>query len=134
MDFGRMLDGWIDAHGVEDKDGATPEDRTDAIAESARIRALPPQDSIDLHGLTAREAEAALRRFLAASSSRGLSKILVIHGKGGHSAGGAAVLAGVVRQVLERSAVAGSFGLADRKSGGSGATWVALRRVISRGR
>lgn len=140
MDFGEMLDGWMDRHGVEDKDGrvgggeggagdAARRPRAELIVEAAQVRAMAPQDSIDLHGLTAKEAEAALRRFLSGSAARGLSKVLVIHGKGSHSAEGPGVLPGVVRRVLEASSVAGSFGYADRKSGGTGATWVALRKA-----
>jgi hypothetical protein len=86
-----------------------------------------PQDVLDLHGLTGREAEEALRRFIGSMRNRGLRKGLIIHGKGLHSADGS-VLAPLVRTFLEKSAEIGEFGRASRKDGGSGATWFILRQ------
>lgn len=138
-DFGSLLDRWIDEHGIPDKDANQPADEAPqtpkgaagpagaaGAANAARLRVLQPQASLDLHGMTARDAERELVRFLAVSASRGLEKVLVIHGKGNHSKGDQ-VLGSVVRRVLESSEIAGSFGHPDRKSGGSGATWAVLR-------
>lgn len=85
-----------------------------------------PQDILDLHGLTGREAGEDLNRFIQSMRHRGLRKGLIIHGKGLHSAEGS-ILAPLVRGYLEKSAEIGEFGQATRKDGGSGATWFILR-------
>jgi DNA-nicking Smr family endonuclease len=87
---------------------------------------LPPQAELDLHGLSAPEAEAALAAFVREARASGLSKVLLIHGKGNHSPG-PPVLEGVVRSFLERCPHTGAFGKADRRRGGRGATWVRIR-------
>ena len=66
--------------------------------------------------------------------ARGLSKVLLIHGKGNHSPG-QPVLERVVRNFLEKCPHTGAFGKADRKRGGQGATWVRIRpKTSARGR
>jgi DNA-nicking Smr family endonuclease len=91
-----------------------------------RMRPREPQAELDLHGLTVGEAKAALQRFLRDSRARGLEKVLIIHGKGNHSRG-QPVLEATVRAWLESSSLAGAFGRAERRHGGSGATWVIVR-------
>ena len=86
-----------------------------------------PQDTLDLHGLTGREARHAMAGFFSSMQNRGLRKGLIIHGKGMHSTEGS-VLAPLVRQYLEMSSEIGGFGRASRKDGGSGATWFILRQ------
>lgn len=86
----------------------------------------PAESTLDLHGLTAEEARGAVEEFLKASKRRGYRKILIIHGKGYHSAGKPVLKAEVIK-ILERSPFAGEFGTADRKEGGSGAVWVLLK-------
>jgi DNA-nicking Smr family endonuclease len=89
---------------------------------------LEPQATLDLHGMNSREAEQALENFVLLSRRRGLRKVLIVHGKGHHSQG-EPVLLRVVRRYLEKSPYTGAFGSADRKHGGSGATWVVVRKV-----
>ncbi len=60
----------------------------------------PPQESLDLHGCTALEAEGRTRRFVEEAGRRGLRTLRVITGKGLHSPGGKAVLPDVVEQQL----------------------------------
>jgi DNA-nicking Smr family endonuclease len=91
-----------------------------------RLRRREPQAELDLHGMTVVEAKAALERFLRDSRARGLEKVLIIHGKGHHSHGNP-VLEMTVRAWLESSSLAGAFGRAERRYGGSGATWVIVR-------
>ncbi len=86
-----------------------------------------PQDVLDLHGQTGREAREAMAGFIRSMYHRGLRKGLVIHGKGLHSAEGS-VLTPLVREYLEMSREVGVFGRAARKNGGSGATWFILRQ------
>jgi hypothetical protein len=117
---------WLRVHGVEDKDENEIERPS---APSFRDR--PCDARIDLHGLKAAEAESALERFFEEASKRGFSKVLVIHGKGWHSMG-EAVLARLARDVAERSAYTGKILEADRKDGGRGAIYVAIRSRASR--
>jgi len=132
-DARRAMERWIASHGVSDKDAETretgDEDKSARIREVERLRRLKPQASLDLHGRTAVEAEALLTEFIASSSRAGLDKVLVIHGKGIHSSS-EPILYDLVRSVLERSDLAGSFGPADKESGGRGATWVLIRKKI----
>jgi DNA-nicking Smr family endonuclease len=128
------LAAWIDGHEVCDKDsGDSPalgaaELRAEREERARRFAALSPQASIDLHGMGAREAETALELFLEDSARRGLEKVLVVHGKGNHSAG-EPVLRRVARTTIEHCPWAGRSGEADRAQGGSGAVWVAIRKL-----
>lgn len=124
------LNHWLTMHGVEDKDTGRedgPDDRQRRIDEAERVRRMKPQAVLDLHGQSAAEAESSISRFLFDSSRRGLDKVLLIHGKGLHSAGDP-VMEDVVRKALENNSLAGSFGFADRNQGGRGATWVRLKK------
>ncbi len=47
----------------------------------------PPQEELDLHGLTAEEAEEALRRFVGRCRGINLATLRIITGKGLHSPG-----------------------------------------------
>lgn len=60
----------------------------------------PPQDELDLHGLTGPEAERATIHFLRATTSLRLRTIRIITGKGLHS-DGPAVLPDIVECKLE---------------------------------
>jgi Uncharacterized protein conserved in bacteria len=82
---------------------------------------------IDLHGLTAVEARAALRAFIAESIARHLTCVRVIHGKGRRSGPRGPVLKNVVNHWLQRSDDVLAFGSARAVDGGSGALYVLLR-------
>ena len=125
----RSLDLWLRRYGVDDKDLAAEDPPAAALraAQSRRLAALKPQGRIDLHGMSAEEAARELEDFLARSARAGLEKVLVVHGKGNHSAG-EPVLGKVARRIIEASPSAGRFGEAAREQGGSGALWVLLRR------
>ena len=146
MDFGEVLKRWEQApRGAGrslprvDMDAALerfpPDQRAQAGRRDAEPRAerrhpsdpdLPPQAELDLHGLSGLEAERAIEAFLLEARDRGLSKVLLIHGKGNHSLG-QPVLERVVRSFLEKCPYTGAFGKADRRLGGRGATWVRMR-------
>jgi len=83
---------------------------------------------IDLHGMTAAEAKAALRDFLSAAVQRHLSCVRIIHGKGRGSGPRGPVLKNVVNQWLQRIDVVLAFGSARPVDGGSGAIYVLLRQ------
>jgi DNA-nicking Smr family endonuclease len=132
-DARNALASWLDAYGVDDKDSRPPEAGDDEAAlrsareaERRRFLARKPEASIDLHGMTVSEAEAALSAFLEACARRGLEKVLVVTGKGIHSQG-EPVLGKISRRVIEASPWAGRYGVADAASGGGGALWVALK-------
>ena len=130
MNFGEILDKW-EAGGkraVADTDAAAQKNAAKKnMARASYIQSLPPQDSIDLHGMTQEEAWKALNDFVAAAKFKGLQKVLIIHGKGLHSAGSECVLSGLVKKFVEGDQRLGAFGPADKAHGGSGATWVAVR-------
>ena len=148
MDFGEILERWEKSQPPQsepksrprvDMDAALEHFPPDLTAQAERLAAdaqaagprrddpdLPPQAELDLHGLSAPEAETAIEAFVRDARARGLSKVLLIHGKGNHSPG-QPVLERVVRNFLEKCPHTGAFGTADRKRGGQGATWVRIR-------
>ena len=97
-----------------------------AAERRRRLRAQKPQRQLDLHGLTASEAEEKVERFLRDSRRDGLNKVLIIHGRGKHSKS-QPVLPRAVRKAIQASAHAGEYGAADKDYGGRGAIWVILR-------
>jgi DNA-nicking Smr family endonuclease len=123
----RALEAWLAEKGVRDKDAEAEGRRADRGLEARRLAELKPQALLDLHGMKAEEAKASIASFVEASSRQGLEKVLLIHGKGLHSAG-EPMLKKVARQVLEALPLAGRFGPADKADGGSGALWVLIRR------
>jgi DNA-nicking Smr family endonuclease len=127
MDFEDSLRRWLDRHGVEDKDSRGDIPTPSKIEEAERLRRISPQASLDLHGMRGAEAVPAIARFLAESARQGLEKVLIIHGKGIHSAENH-VMTDLVRRTLESEILAGSFGKAEKRWGGSGATWVVVRK------
>ena len=83
-----------------------------------------PQRSIDFHKagiLTNAEITALTKRFLERSSQAGLTKILIITGKGLHSQKGEAVIKPLVEKILQKNKFVKNFSWARRDRGGSGA-------------
>lgn len=137
-DFGRILDEWesgrrtrfeqeLERYPVVDKD-ARSSDGHDSVQPSVRPERLPVDDSIDLHGRTVEEAIVATEQFLGSSVTKGLKKVVVIHGKGRDGQG---ILKREIRAYLERHPSTGAMGYTRGPEGGRGALWVVLR---SRGR
>jgi len=86
------------------------------------------QAEIDLHGLTAAEAEAELHAFIKDCCARRLKCVRVVHGKGlGSGARGPVLKIGVNRWLSRWQEVA-AFCSAQRADGGTGAVYVLLRR------
>ena len=85
---------------------------------------------LDLHGLTREEALAALPRFLLSAQKKGQKAVLVITGKGNHSAEEPVLQQAVASWLREagRGPVL-EFAPAPREMGGSGAYVVFLRQL-----
>lgn len=92
-----------------------------------RDRRFQAQAEIDLHGLTREEALAGLARFMVNCQQRGLTHVLIIHGKGHHSIGGEGVLRGVVAAWLRQQHTVLASRPAGHGDGGSGATRVIIK-------
>ena len=82
---------------------------------------------MDLHGMTAVQARAALAEFIKESQGLGFSCVRVIHGKGRRSGPRGPVLKNVVNLWLRKCDVVSAFGSARPIDGGSGAVYVLLR-------
>jgi DNA-nicking Smr family endonuclease len=157
MNFGEILDRWEKSQGSGGKGAARrakprldmqvalerypPGEQDPEVHERQSLngRGLPSlkdlkaQAVLDLHGLSSAEAEEALDRFIRDSRSRGLTKVLIVHGKGLHSPG-QPVLQRVVQNYLEKCPHTGAFARANRAEGGRGATWVLIRGTGSSAR
>lgn len=130
MNFGDILQQWEAANGEKtfDKDAAAQTNETRKRMDTkSYVQKLAPQDAIDLHGMTQEAALKALDIFVANAKRKGLRKILIIHGKGLHSADSECVLKSAVTKFIEGDKRLGASGKADKCHGGSGATWVAVR-------
>ena len=137
MDFGKILEHW-EKKGKSNSKGAPYPDKDkklgtgDALLSQGRgknlkvLRKIKPQDTIDLHGLTASEAETELKNFLLNSKNKGYKKVCVIHGKGIHSSG-ESVLKKVVDDVLRDCPYVGATGFSQQKDGGKGSRWVTFK-------
>ncbi len=127
MDFDKMMNTWLDS-----KESWVNYKKDESSTEVAKgdlrlfLKQLPPEDEIDLHGKTIHESEYLLTEFLRGAERRKLRKVLIIHGKGNHSKGGA-VLSSWVKHFLETSPICGETGNPDKRDGGRGATWVILK-------
>lgn len=105
---------------------------TDRVHLRRLRRGQPEPDwEIDLHGLTAREARAALRAAIAEAYAEGARCGLVIHGRGHGSEAGAVLREGVPEWLTAPPTGARvlAFTPALPRDGGEGATYVLLRRL-----
>lgn len=120
---------WMNRYGVVDKDKMLDEAFERSKMEShTYLREMKAEAVIDLHGLTADEATAKLTFFVDVCERKGLRKILIVHGKGNHSKGTDPVLGNLVRRFIEFDSRLGMSGHPDRTQGGSGATWVIIKK------
>jgi DNA-nicking Smr family endonuclease len=87
------------------------------------------QDEIDLHGMTALQAEQVLRLFLQQARSRARHCVRVVHGKGLRSQGTGPVLKQQVERLLTQRRDVLAFASAPSAMGGSGAVLVLLARL-----
>jgi DNA-nicking Smr family endonuclease len=126
--FGDILDKWISVNGVQDKDIEDKDNPISAQEKRRRLRNKKPDAELDIHGKTRDEAWQELETFFGGAKEKGFEKIMVIHGKGNHSAG-ESVLKRVVMDFIERCPFAGESGKGKAAAGGEGATWVLLKET-----
>lgn len=87
-----------------------------------------PEATLDLHGRTVAEATPALEHFLLESRRLRRRCVLVIHGKGLHSGGVAAIRELVISQLIgSLSGLVHAFSPAAPSDGGAGASYVMVR-------
>jgi len=89
---------------------------------------LPPQESLDLHGLRVAEARTVLARFLSHCRYHKLRVVHIIHGKGQGSQERQPILKQKVNQWLQQRDEVLAFCSAPRFDGGLGAVYVLLSR------
>lgn len=121
---------WLRRYGVIDKDkmAEEAEERTKYQDRNYLIN-MRPEARLDLHGLHQDEAEERLNNFINDCLLRGLTKVIIVHGKGIHTTGTDPVLGELVRKFIERDKRCGMSGHPKTKQeGGTGATWVILKR------
>lgn len=85
--------------------------------------------SIDLHGLSSREASVQLSRFLQSSIESGFRCIHIIHGKGYRSPDNQPVLKNNINIWLRQQKEVQAFCSASQKEGGTGAVVVLLKII-----
>ena len=82
---------------------------------------------IDLHGLNASEAHAALAAFVSEAAARGRRCVRVVHGKGLRSGPGGPVIKRRIGRWLRRRDEVLAYASARPVDGGTGAVYVLLR-------
>ena len=85
--------------------------------------------SLDLHGLTLEEASARLEAFIDEMHQAGITSFLVVHGKGLRSGPQGPVLRPAILKRLSLRQDVLAFTTARHCDGGSGATYVLLKRA-----
>ncbi|MDR0457121.1 MAG: Smr/MutS family protein [Treponema sp.] len=135
MNFGDILDKWEKQRPSDDSssDGELQAKDTEergkpsgAQEKRRRLRNKKPDAELDIHGQTRDEAWLTLETFFNNAKEKELEKVLIIHGKGNHSAD-EPVLKRVVMDFIERCPFAGESGKGKASAGGEGATWVLLK-------
>lgn len=102
-----------------------------SLLRELRRGVLPIDGRLDLHGLAAEAAREKLVEFLRTKRTHGDRCVLVIHGKGEHSAVPGGVLRGEIAAWLSQGRArehVAAFATASAEDGGEGAVYVALRR------
>lgn len=131
-DHTSLMEKWIDSDSFWDSyDKGENYREIDKAKLRDALRKMEPEAEIDLHGFTVEDALNTLDHFIREASLRGLRKVLIIHGKGNHSKA-PPILPKAVLQYLQNSSLCGETGAAERRKGGSGATWVIVRPMDRR--
>jgi len=91
------------------------------------LRALEPEATLDLHGMTVLEAEKATSDFLRAAKDKHLIKVAIITGKGLHNDKGYSLLKEAALSQIRLSKVVREAYTPKAMHGGSGVVWVILK-------
>ena len=103
------------------------DERKKEVLTISRLRAMPPQSTLDLHGMKVEEADKAVRGFLEECRAHGLRKVSIITGKGLHSEDGIGVLRQYVSSLLDSTGFVSEKANAPVSAGGAGAFWIILK-------
>ena len=137
MNFGDILDKWEKQRpsggdssdgDIQAKDTEEKDKQAGAQEKRRRLRNKKPDAELDIHGQTRDEAWLTLETFFNNAREKEFEKVLIIHGKGNHSAD-EPVLKRVVMDFIERCPFAGESGKGKAAAGGEGATWVLLKEL-----
>ncbi len=99
-----------------------------SLLKQLRNGKLSVEDNIDLHGQTRDQSRQALLLFIHESQQHGYKMVCIVHGKGYHSEDGRPVLKAMVNKWLQNIPEVLAFTTAQPKDGGTGATYVLLKR------
>ncbi|RZI46542.1 Smr/MutS family protein [Candidatus Finniella inopinata] len=98
--------------------------------EARDLKAISIDGRLDLHGHTLERAQASLGRFMNASQQMNRRWVLVISGKGLHSADGRATLKTFVQEWFRQNThLVVGFAESKPQDGGAGAFYVKVRRL-----
>ncbi len=133
--FADIYSQWMQTH---DEDAAISKRLRDRSQNGSRgrnpdspsinaLRQMKAQAELDLHNYKLEESFVAVKAFLDQSKARGLRKVLVITGKGIHSAGGEAVLRPAVSAAIANHPAVREAFTPKAAEGGSGAIAVILK-------
>ena len=89
---------------------------------------IPFEAAIDLHHMTLKEAEQAVRAFVRDSRAHGMKCIKIIHGRGLHTRPGRITLLHMVRYLLTEIEGVLAYSATPQALGGNGAVLVLLKR------
>ncbi len=92
------------------------------------LRALEPEATLDLHGLTVLEAEKASADFLREAAQRKLDKVAIITGKGLHNDKGYSLLRDAALAQIRLSGIVREAYTPKERHGGSGVIWIIMKR------
>lgn len=98
----------------------------ESVLRKLRRGAYRVDDEIDLHGMIAVEAKAALRAFLVEALGRNHRCVRIVHGKGLRSGPRGPVLKSIVNTLLRKLDAVLAFTSARQVDGGTGAIYVLL--------
>ncbi|MDR1867678.1 MAG: Smr/MutS family protein [Treponema sp.] len=119
---------WIRKYGVYDKDAAEETEREQSKYQHATMVIHKTPDAVlDLHGLTRDQAWNELENFFEESKKNRFEKVVIIHGKGNHCEQ-ECVLQKITLRFIELCPFVGKSGYECASAGGTGATWVLLKK------
>lgn len=98
----------------------------ESVIRKLRRGEYPVEGELDLHGLTANQAQRALHGFLASALARRATCVRIIHGKGLRSGSRGPVLKGLVHASLRQTPAVVAYVSARPTDGGTGALYVLL--------